>query len=102
MPTIPINQTSTEAFSINSDQANLCIEFPAQMTGTVLALHGTIDGTNYRAMYSEGVAITVPVVASTIHTISAVKTYGIKSFKLVSNASEVAARTLLVSVGRVA
>lgn len=93
--TIPISTTTSEAIYLGGEV--LCgIAFPAAMTGTSVSFQVNIAGT-YRAVYDDtGALLTVTVTASAFVPIYTDSFMGAKHLKIVSNASEAAARTLYV------
>lgn len=101
MAIIVSGSTTSDAILIDWNQASLTIEFPSAFTGTYVTVYGSLDGTNYRPIYNDGIALTIPFVASSIHIISPFKTYGVNKFKLVSDAAELANRTFLTTCAKV-
>lgn len=101
MTIIASGATTSSAVVIDWNQASLTIQFPAAFDGTYVTVYGSIDGDNYYPIYNDGIALTIPYVASSIHIISPFKTYGLHNFKLVSQATETAERTILISCAKV-
>jgi len=101
MTIIASGATTSAAINVSPNQASLCVEFPSAMTGTEVAVYSTLDGTNYRQIYNDGIPLVITFVASTIHVIPPYKTYGLKSFKLVSNGAEAAEREIKISIAKV-
>ena len=102
MAIISSGATASSEITRRPEQGGLVIEFPAAMTGTKLDIYGSIDGgANFRQIYSEGVALSVNKVNSTIHVIAPSKIHGISRFKVVSDTAEAADRDIRVSVGDV-
>lgn len=99
--TVTSGTTSTGAIALPPGHALTNIEFPATFTGATVAIHGCIDGTNFRAIYMDGAAQTVTVGASQAHSINPRVTYGYKEVKLVSASSEAGTRTILAKIEKV-
>lgn len=99
--TIANGGTTSNALLLGKERALLSIQFPAAFTGATVAVHGSIDGTNYKALYMDGSAVSVTVTVSTTHQINPRATYGLHSVKLVSAGAEGAERTILAAIDRV-
>jgi hypothetical protein len=90
--TIANGGTTSGVISLPERAATLIIETPATLTGTV-TLEGSLDGTNFKAIYSGGSAVTLA--ANGIHTVSPVEA---NKIRLVSGSAEDAARSFIVKV----
>jgi hypothetical protein len=99
--TIANAATTSDSLSVRGSSSGVCIELPSAMTGTTIAIHGSIDGTNFKPIYNDGVLLSLTYVASSIHVLSPTKLYGIEMIRLVSGSSEGAARTFNVTALRV-
>lgn len=99
--TIAGSATTSNALLLGGRLALTQIEFPSGFTGTNVAIYGSVDGTNYRAVYMDGTAQTITYGASQTHSINPRVTYGLHSVKLVSNGTEAAVRTILAITERV-
>lgn len=101
MPNLTIAASGTTSDSLTLDlQKNLVILFPAEMTGTSVAIHGSFNGSDFFPIYNEGFPLAVAFVASSMHVIQPVKLLGITAIRLVSNATESSARTIGVNATR--
>lgn len=98
--TIALNGTVSSAVLIGKGRALVALEFPSAMTGTKVTLKGSIDGTNYRSIYMDNTLQEVTFTASTVRSINPRVTYGLHSVKVESDATELAARTILAIADR--
>ena len=98
--TIAINTTTTEAvqsMTLLYGCSPVSILMPAAFTGTSLTVLGSQDGTTYASVTDEaGAAKTITVAASKLVALASGSTLAWRHFKLVSSASETAARTVKV------
>lgn len=99
--TIAASGTTSDAIDIESEKSGIAIVFPAAMTGTSVAIHGSFDGTTFYPVYSDGAAVTIPFTASSMHTIPPIKLFGVRFIRLVSNGTEASARTILMNAIKV-
>lgn len=76
------------AVEIPNGKGAVAVRFPAAMSGTAVAVHGSFDGSNFFPIYNDGVALSIAFTASTIHVIRPGALFGIPYLKLVSTASE--------------
>ena len=82
------NATS-QSVEVPNGKGAVAIRFPATaMSGTAVAVHGSFDGTNFFPIYNDGVALSIPITASTMHVIRPGSVFGIPYLKLVSTAPE--------------
>lgn len=95
--TIANGAATSTALALGQTASAVVIEFPAAFTGATVAIHGTVDGTNYKPVYYAGAALSVTVTVSTIHVLPAEKLLGLSSIKLVSASNEAAARSILAT-----
>ena len=95
--TIAASATTSDAIKLPASASVHAVLFPAAMTGTAVAVHGSFDGLTFYPIYRDGVAYTISFFASSIHQISPAVLYGLTHFKLVSNDTEAAARKIVVS-----
>ena len=94
--TIPNGGTTSNEIPLLNYNSGVVIELPAALTGTAIAIHGTIDGTNYYPIYNDNTALSITYVASTTHVLSPIKLFGISKIKLVSTGAEAPERTFKV------
>lgn len=99
--TIAASGTTSDAVKLSAQSAVHAILFPAALTGTAVAVHGSFDGVTFYPIYRDGVAYTITFVASSLHQISPSALYGLTHFKLVSNGTEAAERKITISQERV-
>lgn len=85
---IASGQTTSNALNTTDECPGLALQMPATAVGTSFAVHGLISGSTYAQIYNDGVALSVPFSANSVHVISPIKLLGVRSFKLVSNATE--------------
>lgn len=76
------------AVEVPNGKGAVAISFPAAMSGTSVAVHGSFDGTNFFPIYNDGVALSIAFVASSMHVIRPGSVFGIPYLRLVSTASE--------------
>lgn len=82
---------TSESVEITNGKGAVAICFPAAaMAGTAVAVHGSFDGTNFFPIYNDGVALSIAIIASTMHVIRPGSVFGIPFLRLVSTASETA------------
>lgn len=96
--TIPISQTESDALVTGG--LTLCgIQLPATFTGTAISFEmcDTIGGT-YVPMYNSAGAISYTVAASRYIAVDPKDFQGVQFLKIKSNATELAARTLLCAL----
>ena len=98
--TIAASGSTSDAVKLSAQSAPHAILFPAAMTGTAVAVHGSFDGVTYYPIYRDGTAYTITFAASSIHQISPAILYGLSWFKLVSNGTEAAERKIVISYER--
>ena len=99
--TIAASGTTSDAVKLSATQAVHAVAFPAAMTGTAVAVHGSFDGQTFLPVYRDGSPYSITFTASTIHQINPAVLYGLTHFKLVSNATEAAERKITISAERV-
>lgn len=85
---IAAGETVSNALETTDEFCSLTVQMPATAVGTSFAVHGLISGSTYAAIYNDGVPLALPFAANTVHVIPPAKTIGVRSFKLVSNATE--------------
>lgn len=93
---IPNGSTTSNEINLYNYNSGIAIELPSAFTGTSIAIHGSIDGTNFMPIYIDNVALSIAYVASSIHVISPSKLFGVERIKLVSGSSEGAERSFKV------
>ena len=98
--TIASGQTTSDELNIGGASSGVVIELPAAMTGTSIAIHGSVDGTNFSPIYNDGFALSITFVASSIQVISPSKMLGIDKIRLVSSGAEGATRSFNVTAQR--
>lgn len=75
--------------------AVVALVFPASMTGTTMTFQGSVDGTNYLALYNTaGSALSITVQSSSIVLFSAYDLVGMKFIKLVSGSAETGSKNI--------
>jgi len=75
------------------------IEMPSAITGTLLSLKVSYDGTTYKDYYnSEGDKIVITPIADTILGLLPADMSGFLFFKLISNSAEAAERTFKIGM----
>jgi hypothetical protein len=99
--TIAASGTTSDAVKLSATHAVHAVAFPAAMTGTAVAVHGSFDGVTFLPVYRDGSAYTITFVASSIHQINPAVLFGLSHFKLVSNGTEAAERKITISHERV-
>ena len=95
--TIPNGSTNSNEINLYYYNSGVAIELPAAMTGASIAIHGSLDGTNFKPIYNDGFALSIAFVASSIHVISPSKLFGVEKIRLVSSGAEGAERSFNVS-----
>lgn len=93
---IPNGTATSNDIPLYNYNSGVAIELPAALTGTALAIHGSIDGTNFKPIYNDNGALSITYTASTIHVISPVKLFGVERIRLVSTGNEGAERSFNV------
>lgn len=92
-------QTASAAISLNGFV--LCgIQVPAAFTGTAVSFQASVDGMTYQALHSttSGTALSYTTAQGQFCAIDPKDFHGVNFLKIVSNASEGAARTLLCAL----
>ena len=80
---------------------DLCgIQMPAALTGTQISFVVSSDGVTFQPLHSSisGTLLTYTVVQGTFSAIDPKDFFGVNYFKIVSNASEAAARSLVCAL----
>lgn len=91
--TIAISTTTSSALAVTEGATGVLLTMPAALTGTAVALYGSVDEVTWLPIYDSGVAVSLAFVASSHHVIPPRYTLGLSSIKLVSNGTEAAARS---------
>lgn len=87
---------TTSSELVLHNRSVVAIEFP-ELTGTSVAVHGKNHAGTWEALYDEdGAAIAFTTPSNRLITVPPTKIMGMDSIKLVSNGTEVAARTIYV------
>lgn len=101
-PAVPASiaiSTTTSAEIATGGMSLVGIEFPAAFTGTAISfLVATSSGGTFQPMYNSSGLVTYTVAAARYLSITASDFYGAAFFKIVSNATELAARSLTLSM----
>jgi len=94
--TIAINTTTSDVIDLGSN-GFVGIILPSAFTGTAITFTGSIDNSTFTALYnSSNSAFSIAVAASRYYILNPADFLGTRYVKLVSNASEAAARTITV------
>ena len=89
MPFVFTASATSSAIEVQNGSGAVAIRFPAAaMAGTAVAVHGSFDGTNFFPIYNDGVALSIAIIASTMHVIRPGSIFGIPFIRLVSTAVE--------------
>ena len=89
MPFLFTASATSSAIEVQNGSGAVAIRFPAAaMAGTAVAVHGSFDGTNFFPIYNDGVALSIAIIASTMHVIRPGSIFGIPFIRLVSTAVE--------------
>ena len=98
---IAAGQTTSNSLETTDACPGLALQLPATAVGTSFAVHGLISGSTYAQIYNDGVALSVPFSANSVHVISPTKLLGVRSFKLVSNAMETSGAVIAAKFAKV-
>jgi hypothetical protein len=100
LSTVSIASGQTTSGIISTEGSSLCgIQLPAAFTGTSLTfLAATVVGGPYQPVYNKSGQVSYTVAAGQFIAIDPVDFYGIVFLKIVSNASEAGARSLICSM----
>lgn len=71
--TIAAGQTSSNSLDTTEACPGLAVQLPATAVGTSFAVHGLVSGSTYAQIYNDGVALSIPFTANSVHVISPVK-----------------------------
>lgn len=92
--------TTTSAAIPTTGLSLVGIQLPAAFTGTTLTFSVSIDGVLYQPLYTStsGTALSYTVAQGHYVAINPQDFYGVNYFKIISGSSEVAARTLSITL----
>lgn len=94
--TIAINTTTSTALDLSTN-GFVGLIIPSAFTGTAITFTGSIDNSTFTALYnSDNSAFSITVSASRYYCLNPADFLGMRYVKIVSNASEAAARTITV------
>ena len=94
--TIAISATKSDAISLQG-KSLVALDMPSAFTGTEITLESSFDGIPFKDAYnSSGTILTIKVGADRHIHLDPVDFYGAKSIKLVSNATELAERKIIL------
>lgn len=99
--TITSGTTSTGSIMIPEDHALTSVKVPSDFTGATIAVHGSHDDADWKAVSKDGAAFTIPGTVSLTQQVNPLVTFGLKSIKLVSASSEGGNRVLEISISKV-
>ena len=80
--------TNSSALTPEERSAMVKLMLPAAMTGTALKLQGSLDGVAFGDVYLDGSAVSFTFGANQVHDINPRATFGLRSVRVVSNATE--------------
>lgn len=86
------NSSSVETLGLRAGSFQL----PSAMTGTAVAVEVSNDGTNFTQVVEEDAEVNPITVANNGSFVLPIKTFSFRYFRLASNDTEVAERTILV------
>lgn len=96
---IPISTSNSQAIPLGGAERG-CFQMPAAFTGTTVDVQISIDGTNFTTAVEEG-AETNPITIAVNGTYALpIKTFSGKYFRLVSNGTEAAARSIAIYMSK--
>lgn len=95
--TILINTTTSTDIDLSS-RGFVGFVIPSAFTGTAVTFTGSVDGTNFFALYnSDNTAYSITVGTSRFYCLNPADFLGMRYVRLVSGSSEAAARTISIA-----
>lgn len=99
--TIAASGSSSSALSPEQGCSLVKVKMPAAMTGTKLTLQGSLDGQTFAGVTMDGSAVEFTFSANVVYEVNPRATIGLRSFRLASDGTEAAERTIGAVVTRV-